>query len=299
MASDQSTGAPTDAMVAAGAVGTMIALTKRLTTDVAALIAGSGATLKVEGEVAHNVAHTGVNPVLIGASDGTNVRRLLVDTSADNLRVTLFESGTRLNSALPNADNVAPGTYQGLVVTNFPYAWDGANWQRLRGDTTGALRAGTFTTVIKTAAVVQAAAYSIDDLVGGKLTFSSAARYSGGSGRIKGIVLGDQAANAATVKYDLYIFDADPTGTTFTENAPLDIADADLNKILAVVPMDGTGGVGSYILNVDNAVRVSRLDVPFQCSGTANLFGALVIRGAAPTYAATTDVFVTLVIEQN
>jgi len=153
---------------------------------------------------------------------------------------------------------------------------------------------------IKTAAVVQAAAYSQNDLVGGKLTFTNAMRTSGGSGILRGFVMGDQAANGSSVTYDLILFDADPTGTTFTENGPLDIADADLNKIIGVLRLNGTGSVGDYIAMVDNAVLVGRVEQPLKASGSANLYGALIVRSATvPTYAATSDVFLTLLIEQN
>lgn len=81
MADTQSVGTKLDATVAAGADGTVIALLKRLTTDMSTLITGAATTTPVEGEVADGAALTGVKPVLIGGQDATSVQSLLVDTS--------------------------------------------------------------------------------------------------------------------------------------------------------------------------------------------------------------------------
>jgi hypothetical protein len=219
------------------------------------------------------------------------------------------ESRNRILAAIPymvsgascdglvDANNAAGTTGDGVPASG-GMGHDGTNWRRLLCDSTGTPRTGRHLTAVKLALTVQAAAYAANDLVGGKLTFTSAVRVSGGSGIIRGIVIGDQAANsAANSVYDLIFFDSDPSGTTFTENAALDVADADLNKIIAVERFDGVAG-STLFTNADNQVVYLPTEIPIQTSGSTSLFGALIARGA-PTYAATTDVFVTLLIEQN
>lgn len=85
MADTESVGTKLDAVVAAGANGTVIALLKRLTTDIGGFVAGT-ATQRVEGEVAHGAAIASVNPVLIGISDGTSNFRA-PGTAANGLQV--------------------------------------------------------------------------------------------------------------------------------------------------------------------------------------------------------------------
>jgi hypothetical protein len=175
--------------------------------------------------------------------------------------------------------------------------YDGAQFRSVRGDSTGTLRAAPYATAITNSAAVQAAAYAAADLAGGKRTWANAVRISGGSARIKGILIGDQAANsAANSVYDLILFNSDPSGTTFTENSPLDVADADLSKTIAVIRIDGVAGV-TLFTNADNQVLFKQVDIPITLSATTTLYGALIVRGG-PTYAATTDVFVTLQLEQ-
>jgi hypothetical protein len=93
------------------------------------------------------------------------------------------------------------------------------------------------------------------------------------------------------------IFNSDPTGTTFTENSPLDVADADMTKIVAVIRLDGVAGT-TLFTNVDNNTLFKAVEVPYVASGTTSLFAALIARGG-PTFAATTDVVVKLQMEQN
>lgn len=283
-------------------------------SDILAALGGSAgnasaALQRVHGSVAAGTSVTGVNPVLMGGvNSGTVQPPGVFGGSADALSAGIgfylqsYSMGVALNAAGTLDRHRTANGAAGTTGTGLPGAgnlcFDGTNWRSAPCDTTGTPRVGRHTTAIKSAPTVQAAAYAAADLVGGKQTFTSAARVPGGSGVIRGILIGDQAANsAANSVYDLIIWDADPTGTTFTENAVLDVADADLNKTIAVVRFDGVVGSTLFSLS-DNAVLYKAVEIPFQASGSANLFGALIARGA-PTYAATTDVFVTLLIEQN
>jgi hypothetical protein len=235
----------------------------------AAITSGS---MKVNGNIAVGAAASGGNPVGVGLSGASGNLEY-----ARSANVAAATTGTGLLGA-------------GLM------GFDTTNYQKLLCDTSGCLRTGSHTTSIKVASTIQAAAYAANDLVGGKQTITSPVRLSGGSGKIRGILIGDQAANsAANSVYDLIVFDADPSGTTFTENAALDVAD--LNKIIGVVRFDGVAG-STLFTNADNEVIFKAVEIPIQASGSANLFCAMIARGA-PTYAATTDVFLTFQIEQN
>ena len=135
-------------------------------------------------------------------------------------------------------------------------------------------------------------AYAAGDLIGGKLSFASASRFSGGSGRIGNVLLVDQAKQQ--IEADPILFGADPTGTTFTDQAAFDIADADMDKIVAVV------NLAFYTAFNDNAIAqyTPPAGIPFKLTSGTTLYGAIVTRGA-PTYAASTDLKAILTITQD
>lgn len=153
--------------------------------------------------------------------------------------------------------------------------------------------------IISVTPTIQAAAYVAGDVIGGKLTFSNALQTMVGSGYLVSVTVSDLAAQA--VDLDLVVFKSDPSNTTFTENSALDIADADLSKVLTVVNL----GSSSRFAFADNSVHhISSLAVPLQgvsatTSGiSGNLYGVLVSRGA-PTFASTSDLTISIGVSRD
>jgi hypothetical protein len=131
--------------------------------------------------------------------------------------------------------------------------------------------------------------YAAGDAVGGLLTFTGAARYSGGGGIIQSVAILDLDQERAPLELVLF----NQSFTNSADNAAFDPSDADLANIVAVIP------ISQWFNFFDNAVGVAaNLAVPFQLAGTANLFGQLVTRGT-PTYTATSDISVILGIIQE
>lgn len=148
-----------------------------------------------------------------------------------------------------------------------------------------------FTTVQQT---VTAGAYSTGQLVGGKITFTGATNQVTGKGIITSALVIDQAKNG--VAYDLVVFSSNPTGTTFTDNATLDIADADMAKICAIVSFATTDAVGFNDNGISYKGALAYPVFSVKADGSPTLmYGALIARGS-PTYAATTDVAVTIAV---
>ncbi len=134
---------------------------------------------------------------------------------------------------------------------------------------------------------VQAAAYASGDLVGGLIRLDNCNPDNTGrrdaGGLIQSVAIADLAAQNITK--DVVFFDSNPDGTTFTENAALDIADADLLKII------GVAQVSSWFSFNDNSMgQAVNLAIPFAIAG-APLYAAIVERGA-PTYASTADLHI-------
>lgn len=130
--------------------------------------------------------------------------------------------------------------------------------------------------------------YAAKDAIGGLLTFSNAARASGGTIFIQSLVVVDKDQERADM--ELYLSRA--TFTAPTDNAVFDPTDAELLDCVGVI------GVGPWYDFNDNAVAsVNNIGLECSLAGT-DLFGALVSRGT-PTYTSTSDIVVTLTIAQD
>lgn len=131
-------------------------------------------------------------------------------------------------------------------------------------------------------------AYVSGETVGGKLTFSNALRDTRGTGYIISAALVDQSAQAQDM--ELVIFNQNPSSTTFTDQAALDIADADVSKIAAPI-LFGSSNRFAY---ADNGFKYAgSLSLPVEATDSSGLpsstlYGVIVTRGT-PTFAASTD----------
>lgn len=154
---------------------------------------------------------------------------------------------------------------------------------------TGAVR----TSISVTPTIQTAGAYTTGYCLGSKLTIASATRIAAGSGTIQSIALADK--NKQGIAVDVILFDADPSGSTFTDNAAATIVDADLLKILGVVSLVA----GDYIAFADNSVAVKRdLNIGFKLASGSSLYAVLVTRGT-PTYASVSDLVLKVAIQQD
>ena len=144
-------------------------------------------------------------------------------------------------------------------------------------------------TRIQVTPTISTGIYAAKDAIGGLYTFSNAARYSGGSGRLLAVTVVDKDQEKADM--DLVLFRA--TFTAPTDNAVFDPTDAELLDCIGWVPI----GSGMYADFNDNSVAHVDCNVAFTLAGT-DLFAAMVSRGT-PTYTATSDLVVTLTIAQD
>lgn len=139
--------------------------------------------------------------------------------------------------------------------------------------------------------VVTAGAYSINDVVGGRLRFAGV-----GSGTLVAVTLADNAAQA--VDYRLVLFHSTPTD--IADNATFDVADADIRKIIWDTALLTASERFPF---TDNSFHRRYLTRDAQVGlrskeGDGSLWGFL-IATTAPTYAATSDVTVTLHVDQH
>jgi hypothetical protein len=143
--------------------------------------------------------------------------------------------------------------------------------------------------VVSAAPVVTAGAYSANDAVGGLMTFADAVRRDGGSGIIRSLTLTDLTVTANLLR--LWLFDAQPAA--IADNAAFDLADADLVKVVGVIPIIAT----DYFVATDNqAACIRNVGLEFSIPVGTTLYGQLMCT-ETPTYVSTADLTLTMGIE--
>ena len=133
--------------------------------------------------------------------------------------------------------------------------------------------------------------YSAGDNLGGLLTLSDATPPDRLWGEIVGVVITSDVA--FTSPFDVVFFNANPTGSTFTDNAAQDIVLADQGKVVGVAHCsDVTALSGCSIHQTSNIV------LPFRLAPGATLYAAIVIRGTL-NLTATDEVKIAIRIRQQ
>ena len=143
--------------------------------------------------------------------------------------------------------------------------------------------------VIKSATptITASVAYTADDALGGKLTFSDVVRDVGNltkrSGLLHSIKITDAAKQKAAM--DLILFSADFTATADAD--AMDIIPADQPKVIHIVSI-APGDYSDFVRC--SVATLANLSIPVKLA-TAHLYAQLVVRGT-PTYAAASDITV-------
>ncbi len=111
---------------------------------------------------------------------------------------------------------------------------------------------------------VDGAAYATGDVLGTTSPIAvEVVRAKNGTAILHSLILQDLSKQSAAT--DMVIFDANPTATTFTDNSALDIADADLSKVIGVVSVAS----GDYASFNDNSVSTTKgISLPIQNNST-------------------------------
>jgi len=141
---------------------------------------------------------------------------------------------------------------------------------------------------------ITAGAYSAGDAIGGLLEFENAASVYVQSGIIRNVIITDRAKQAAVM--NLWLFNR--TFTATVDNAAFTPSDADLDNCIGVVNIVAANWFPAAL----SSVAVASYQNPnfwfkLQDPGDASLYGQLVAVGT-PTYVATDDLSVTLIIER-
>ena len=126
--------------------------------------------------------------------------------------------------------------------------------------------------------------YTANDVVGGLLTFSGLR-----NGTLQSITVCDNAAQA--VDYLVILFESAPA--TIDDGDEIDLTDSDLPKIIY---QDSLTSASNRQVFIDNSYHyLYGLSVPLWSAG-GTVYGFLITTGT-PTYAATSDITVTLQVK--
>jgi hypothetical protein len=149
---------------------------------------------------------------------------------------------------------------------------------------------GNVVVITQSPTVSSSPAYSTGDVIGTKLTFAAAVLAAGGSGLVQAVQINCKSAQTGAV--DLILFNADPSASTFTDNAALAVNAADFDKVIGVVHIADWTNLGT-----PSVAQAGNLAVPFSLVATS-LFGVLVAR-STPTLGSTSDITVGLRVIRN
>ena len=123
------------------------------------------------------------------------------------------------------------------------------------------------------------ATYAAGDQVGTLFTLANAGRISGGAGIITAATLID--ASDVIGAFDVAIFDS--SVTLASDNAAFAISDADALKLIGVIQLAGALDLGNNRIG-----QATNLAIPYVCSGSTDLYAALITRSANAVFAAGT-----------
>lgn len=136
---------------------------------------------------------------------------------------------------------------------------------------------------------ITAGVYAANDAVGGLMTFAGASRPRNYEGTIVKVKIVDDAIQHPIL--DLFLFKSAPS--VIADNDPYIPTDADMQLCLGAISIEAA----DWVDGSNNAIAWVDVDFEFILADFAtSLFGQLKA-GDTPTFAATDDITVTLVIE--
>lgn len=151
---------------------------------------------------------------------------------------------------------------------------------------------GPPTAIVQVVPATTAATFTTGQVVGGKLTFAAMAR-SGLAAPILSGILYDAVIGAKTATpfdFDLFLFNADPTGSTLTNAAAFALVAADMPKVIDVIQFKAAS---DWFAGNPVAIGAKRgLATPYLTTA-GNIYAAIVARQSV-TLVSTTDLILTL-----
>lgn len=125
-------------------------------------------------------------------------------------------------------------------------------------------------------------AYSDGDCIGGLMTIDDAAFQPNGTGELRRLRLFERSTQAAVLQ--LWVFNENPTSSTFTNNAAMVVHNSDAGKVQCVIAIAAADYIVTAASTTGLAV-VSGFSEIVRADPAKKLYLALKSNGATPTYA--------------
>lgn len=252
------------------------------------ITAGAGTTIATDDAAA--AGHVQIIKLAISADGSATVipadatDGLLVNLSLAKAEDAAHSSGDKgimllaVRNDTPTSRAGTDGDYTPIAVDQY-----GQQSTFIRRDTVRiAVQSGGLTTATT--------AYTAGDQVGTQFTLAGAARLSGGTGRIRSVLL--TSAQDAIGAFDVVFLRA--SITLAADNAAFAISDSDARSIVQMVQLTGAYDIGN------NRICVAyNLDIPYDCSGGTSLYAALITRAGHTFFGATTDLELVVFVERD
>lgn len=283
-------GTTTDAACAGDATSgcTLLSRVSRVAARLTTLIAQVPATLTAAGADAVSNTLSGLQTYSrVSIFNGTTWDRLLGDATNGafvNVKTSVLPTGgaTAANQSTANASLASIDTKVGSAVP------------------AGDLHIGEIGSnqiKVQVAQTVTAGAYAAGNALGGLMTIANASRVSGSAGAAGtgGILAGLQLNSKALqtgVQVDIFVFDANPTGSTCTDKSAFVLANADFDKVVGIltIPSTAANGAGWFGATTTGSVGIpTYYPVTYDLASATSIYACAVVR-AAITPAATTDI---------
>jgi hypothetical protein len=205
--------------------------------------------------------------VAITAGSGTTIA---TDEVAVNGGSVAHAQYVKLVDGTANGTDGIPGTTQGLATI------PRRDLQRIAVDSGGLTIATT--------------AYTAGDQLGTQFTLANAARASGGTGTIVGVVV----TSAADIIGAIDVVFTRSSITLAADNAAYAISDTDAKAVIGIVQCAGAFDIGN-----NRVAQAFNLAVPYDCSGGTSLYASLITRVGHTFFAAVTDLQLQVFVERN
>lgn len=147
--------------------------------------------------------------------------------------------------------------------------------------------------VVEVALVTDTNAYAAGDYINDSnviTTLTAAAGKGSLSGEIVDVVVTDEGAEGKNL--EIWLFDTNPTASTWTDNAAFTVADADLVNVCCVVP------VTQHFSAANNGVSVNQ-SPNCSCKGATTALYAAIVAREAVTFDAVDAVTLRVTINQD
>lgn len=220
----------------------------------------------------------GLFPTSLGAK--TSAASLSVTLASDQVVATNADSGV-VPAAAPSKSLLVSGRYNASA----PTATDGqvlplqvdANGI-LKVSSTGGSSASINRVKLTPTVTVTAATYAALQSVGGLVTLANAARVAAGGGDVTAITLDSASTTAINATIRVWFFDANPTGSTFTDNGTFNIVAADVPKVIGYEDVALWASGGSSNASIGKTGSVS---LPFKLASGTTVYMAMQTLAAA------------------